>query len=107
MSDLPEARRVVWEKAGFSTSAVDPPDALDLSPSIDILTLAFATLAREARAASAAFAAFVERYNALEAEFRELQARERREHKPVAGRIRFVPGQPVRGVVSFTDPPDR
>ncbi len=92
---IQDARRLV---AGMSGIAF--PE--DVQPSLDILTLALAGLAQ----AMAEVVHMAERTEAdlahLRAEFDVLAARERREHQAVSGSIRFKPGQPVKGVVSFT-----
>lgn len=92
MDDIGQARRKVWSYAGVS-----PAEAIAaLAPSIDVLTLAFANLAAQFETSQVLFAE-------LSAAFDELDARERREHRPVSGWVTF--GRPVRGVVSFTATP--
>lgn len=92
---IQDARRLVAETSGI-------PFPEDVQPSLDILTLAFAGLG-QALAETLHVAEQVRADLAqLRAEFDVLAARERREHQAVSGTVRFTPGQPVRGVVSFT-----
>jgi hypothetical protein len=89
-----------------------------VQPSVDLLTVALAQLARRMEEMDGALA---QRLNALQMEmqqqldaitaaqaallhrFEVLAERERREHQPVSGRVRFTPGQAVRGSVSFIE----
>jgi hypothetical protein len=88
------ARERVWQDAGFPGSQI--------APSLDVLTLALNELAVSMQQATATFQAFLDLYAQHRQEFLVLQARERREHQPVRGRVTFA--RPVRGVVSFTAP---
>lgn len=86
------ARERLWDTADFPKSQV--------APSLDVVTLALARLVEVQQAMLDSFKDFALLSEQRWQEFLVLQARERREHKAVSGRITF--GRPVRGVVSFT-----
>lgn len=93
---IQDARRLVAETSGISFPG-------DVQPSLDMLTLAFAgmgqALAEVLRLAEQTQADLAQ----LRAAFDALAARERKEHEPVAGVLRFTPGWPVRGEFAFTE----
>lgn len=87
---LLSARLDVWRYTGVSGEEL----VARVAPSVDVLTLAFSRLARAFEESRAAF-------EDLKTRFDELEARERLEHRPVSGVIRFIGGRPVKGRVSF------
>lgn len=84
----------IWDLAGF------PPS--DFQPSSDIIMAALVTLLDRHAALVAAVEHLRQQHQDLALAFFVLQARERVEHEPVSGTIRFVPGQAVRGRITFT-----
>jgi len=93
--DLAAAQSLVYDYAGLG--------AVPLQPSLDVLCLAFAALAKQMAEANAAFADFVTGYQTKLREIDAVLAREHKEHEPTSGRLYFTPGLPVKGALAFTD----
>ena len=94
MSDPATIYAQIWDLAGF------PPS--DFEPSPDIIMAALVTLLDRHGALVVAVEHLAQQHQDLALAFFALQARERVEHEPVSGTIRFVPGQAVRGRITFT-----
>lgn len=108
--DLTSARGIVWT----ALRASYPLQTAELSA--DLLTIVAAQLlqgheqleqglAQQKVFFDQALAALAADHRALLDRFNILAERERREHAPVSGAIKFVPGQPVRGEITFTASP--